>query len=100
MRDREVFGITERWQTALTITENPRGLKKKVREWNNDFGKDETHNVYIISGSKGYRFTTNKDEIMQSIEKEERLARVRFKQAGRRKRRAQNFFTKNERLPI
>ena len=100
MRDREVFGITERWQTALTITENPRGLKKKVREWNNDFGKDETHNVYIISGSKGYRFTTNKDEIMQSIEKEERLARVHFKQASRRKRRARDFFSKNVRLPL
>lgn len=98
--ERSVFGITDRWQTALTITENPRGLKKKVREWNNDFGKDEIHNVYIISGSKGYRFTTNKDEIMQSIEKEERLARIRFSQAHRRRNRAREFFSKNERLPL
>ena len=97
---RNVFGITPCWQTALTITENPRGLKKKVREWNNEFGKDENHDVYIISGSKGYRLTTDKDEIMQSIEKEERLAKIRFKQAGRRKRRAREFFSKNERLPI
>ena len=58
------------------------------------------NNVYIISGSKGYRLTTDKDEVMQSIEKEERLAKIRFKQAHRRRRRAENFFTKNERLPI
>ena len=100
MRDREVFGITERWQTALTITEDTRGLKKRVRDWNNAFGDDELHNVYIISGSKGYRLTQDMKEIMQSIEKEERLARVRFTQAHRRRNRAREFFSKNVRLPL
>lgn len=97
---KRVFGISGEWHTALEITTEPRKLKKQVREWNNEFGKDETHNVYIISGSKGYRLTTDKDEVMQSIEKEERLAKIRFKQAKLRRKQAQDFFTKNERLPI
>ena len=84
----------------MEITTEPRKLKKQVREWNNEFGKDETHNVYIISGSKGYRLTQDKDEVMQSIAKEERLAKIRFKQAKLRRKQAQDFFTKNERLPI
>ena len=98
--EKRVFGITDQWHTALEITTDPRKLKKQVREWNNEFGKDDTHDVYIISGSKGYRLTKDKDEVMQSIAKEERLAKIRFKQAHRRRRRAQDFFTKNERLPI
>lgn len=97
---KKVFGITDQWHTALEITAEPRKLKKQVREWNNEFGKDETHNVYIISGSKGYRLTQDKDEVMQSIAKEERLAKIRFKQAKLRRKQAQDFFTKNERLPI
>lgn len=98
--ERSVFGITDRWQTAITLTENTRGLKKLVREWNNSFGEDENHNVYIISGSKGYRLTRDMTEIMQSIEKEERLARIRFSQAHKRRKRARDFFSKNERLPL
>ena len=99
-KQKRIFGITDQWQTALEITTEPRKLKKQVREWNNEFGKDEDHNVYIISGSKGYRLTTDKDEVMQSIAKEERLIRIRSKQARRRRKQAEDFFSKNERLPI
>lgn len=96
----KVFGIGTEWKTALEITDNPRELKRKVRAFNNEFGKDDKHQVYIISGSHGYRLTSDRDEVMESIEKEERLARIRFKQANRRRKRAEDFFTKNERLPI
>lgn len=99
-KQRKVFGISYEWQTAPEITSEPRKLKYLVREWNNAFGKDEDHNVYIISGSKGYRLTTDKDEVMQSIAKEERLVKTRAKQARKRRKQAEDFFTKNERLPI
>jgi hypothetical protein len=98
--ERSVFGITDRWQTGLTITEDTRGLKRLVREWNNAFREDDEHNVYIISGSKGYRLTRDMTEIMESIEKEERLARIRFSQAHKRRKRARDFYSKNERLPL
>lgn len=98
--ERSVFGITDRWQTAITLTEDPRGLKKKVREWNNSFGEDEHHNVYIISGRKGYRLTRDKDEIMESIGKEGSLIKIRQKQFSNRRKRALDFFSKNERLPL
>lgn len=96
----DVFGITEEWQTADLITLRPRALKKQVREYNNEFGKDKEHQYYIISGSKGYRLTQDKGEIMASIAKEERLAKIRFKQMRRRLKRAEEYFSKNERLPI
>lgn len=97
----QVFGITEKkWKTAIEITDNPRGLKKKVRAFNNNFGKDNEHQVYVISGSKGYRLTTSKDEIMESIEREERLAKIRFKQASERRKAAREYFSSNERLPL
>ena len=97
----EVFGITDkRWKTALEITDDPRGLKRKVRAFNNQFGEDNEHQVYIISGSCGYKLTNDRDEVMQSIEKEKRLAQIRFKQANRRKKRAEDFFSNNERLPL
>lgn len=99
-KQKRIFGITDQWQTALEITTEPRKLKKQVREWNNEFGKGEDHSVYIISGSKGYRLTTDKDEVMQSIAKEERLIRIRSKQARRRRKQAEDFFSKNERLPL
>lgn len=97
---KEVFGITEEWQTADLITDHPRTLKKMVRQYNNDFGKDKEHEWYIVSGSKGYRLTQDKDEILQSIHKEEKLAKIRFKQMKRRLNRAMNYFSQNERLPI
>lgn len=96
----DVFGITEEWQTAKYITTDPRGLKRLVREYNNGFGTDEDHQYYIVSGTKGYRLTQDKDEVMQSIAKEERLIKIRSKQAKRRRKHAQDFFTENERLPI
>lgn len=97
---RNVFGIKFYWQTASEITVNPRGLKMLVRNWNNKFGEDDEHNVYIVSGSNGYRLSDDMDEIMKSIEKEERLARIRLSQAHKRRRRALDFFSNNERLPL
>ena len=96
----EVFGITEEWRTSNEITDQPRALKKMVREYNNNFGKDKDHQWYIISGSNGYRLTQDKEEIMASIAKEERLAKIRFRQMRRRLKRAEDYFSKNERLPI
>ena len=95
-----VFGITSEWKVASEITSDPRGLKFKVREHNNHFGEDEDHQYYIVSGSYGYRLTQDKDEIMGSISKEYALANIRFGQASRRKKHAEDYFSKNERLPI
>lgn len=95
-----VFGITENWQTASVLTEHPRQLKALVRKYNDRFGTDAEHQTYIVSGSWGYKQTTDKDEIMESIKKEERLARTRFHQASMRKKKVQEFFSMNERLPI
>lgn len=97
---RNVFGITYYWQTAAEITDNPRGLKMLVRDWNNKFGEDGEHNVYIISGRKGYRLTREKDEIMESIGKEGSLIKIRQKQFSNRRKRALDFFSNNERLPL
>ena len=94
----EVFGITEKWQTASKITSNPRTLKAKVREYNNLFGTDDNHRYYIISGSWGYRLTTDKQEILASIDKEERLAKIRFKQMSRRRKKVYDYFSTNERF--
>lgn len=95
-----VFGITEEWKFAREITDRPRTLKAQVRAYNDRFGLDEDHQTYIVSGSFGYKQTVDKDEIMKSIEKEERLARIRHRQASRRRKKAYDFFSKNERLPI
>ena len=97
----EVFGITTaEWRTASMITDQPRALKMQVREFNDHFGEDDEHQYYIVSGSFGYRLTTDKDEIMASIEKEERLAKIRFKQASDRRKHVEEYFTRNTRLPI
>lgn len=99
--EREVFGIVEsRWKKSSEITTQPRMLKYKVREFNNGFGEDAEHDVYIISGAYGYRLTKDKDEIMRSIEHEKKLAKIRFKQANNRWKKAEDFFTANERLPL
>lgn len=95
-----VFGITEEWQTSKDITTDPRGLKRLVRDYNNKFGSDEHHQYYIVSGSKGYRLTQDEEEIMKSINKEYRLARIRLKQASTRRERTEEMFSKNARLPI
>ena len=95
-----VFGITEEWKFAREITDHPRTLKAQVRAYNDCFGLDEDHQTYIISGSYGYRQTTDKEEIMRSIEKEERLAKIRHRQASRRKKKALDFFSSNMRLPV
>ncbi len=94
------FGITGEWKTAAHITNNPRALKMQVRNYNDHFGEDSEHDTYIVSGSFGYRQTIDETEIMRSIEKEERLAKIRHRQASRRRKRAQDFFSKNERLPL
>ena len=96
----EVFGITTEWRTSDQITDHPRALKMQVRHYNDRFGEDEEHQYYIISGSYGYKLTQDKEEIMHSIEKEERLAKIRFKQAKTRRKNAEDFFTKNTRLPL
>jgi hypothetical protein len=99
--EREVFGIVKsRWKTAAEITCKPRTLKARVRAFNDKFGTDEEHNIYIISGNLGYRLTNDKQEILDSIAHEEKLAKIRFRQASRRKKKAYDFFTDNERLPI
>ena len=95
-----VYGITEEWKTANLLTDQPRQLKALVRRYNNLFGTDAEHQTYIISGSYGYKQTTDKEEIMESIKKEERLARIRFHQASMRKKKVLEFFSENERLPI
>lgn len=95
-----VFGITEEWQTAKDITTDPRGLKRMVRDYNNHFGDDEEHQFYVVSGSKGYRLTQDKDEILKSVGKEFAYANIRFKQAKLRDNRVREVFSKNGRLPI
>jgi hypothetical protein len=105
MRERRkkpvIFGITtDEWKKASEITLDPRGLKKLVREYNDSFGIDSVHQYYIISGSYGYKLTRDKDEIMASIAREERLAKIRFKQAKDRRKHAEEFFSRNTRLPI
>ena len=94
------FGITGEWKTAAQITNNPRALKALVRQYNDAFGTDSEHMTYIVSGSFGYKQTVDHDEVMKSIEREERLARIRHRQASRRRKKAQDFFSKNERLPL
>lgn len=96
----KVFGIGTEWKTALEITSDPRGLKRKVRAFNDLFGTDESHQVYIVSGSLGYRLTADKEEIMQSIDREYALANTRYGQASRRRKLAEDFFSNNERLPL
>lgn len=97
----QIFGITDkRWKTAAEITDQPRTLKHKVQDFNNHFGEDAEHNMYIISGSWGYKLTNDREEIMASIDKEEALAKRRFKQMSRRRKRAEDFFSQNERLPL
>lgn len=96
----EIFGITENWKRSYEITDRPRHLKMLVREYNDRFGTDDEHEYYIISGSFGYRLTQDKEEIMNSIKKEERLARIRFRQASRRRKKVEDFFTDNGRLPL
>lgn len=95
-----VFGITKEWKTSSEITTDPRGLKFKVREYNNHFGEDEDHQYYIVSGSYGYRLTQDRLEISDSINKEYVLAHTRLGQAAQRRKCAEDFFSKNERLPI
>ncbi len=95
-----VFGITEEWKFAREITDHPRTLKASVRQYNDLFGSDKNHQTFIISGSKGYKQTNDKQLILDYLEREERIMRIKRKQTSRRRKRVQDFFSQNERLPL
>ena len=97
----QILGITDkRWKCAEEITQNPRALKRKVQEFNNHFGEDAEHTMYIVSGSNGYKLSNDKDEIMQAIGRDINFAKDRMDRAKDRMANARKYFSKNLRLPI
>lgn len=66
-----IYLIGPEWHTVADWGlnhENTRRLRAEVRRYNRAFSVDRPS--YILSGNKGYRLTTDPDEIMEAIGKD------------------------------
>ena len=81
------------WIPAKECELEPRAMRKKVSDFNDMYGIDNEHNLYIVSGRHGYKLTRNLKEIRDQIEHDERLAKKELFVVLKRRRKLERFET-------
>lgn len=81
------------WIQARDCELKPREMRKKVSEFNDMYGIDNNHTLYIVSGRNGYKLTRNLKEIREQIEHDERLAKKELFIVLKRRRKLERFET-------
>lgn len=87
----EVFGIRDDcWKTASEITggdghNGARDLRMHVEQFNNNYGKNG-QTEYILSGSKGYRLTTDTTLIGEAIKRDKVITGLKWRRVNKREK--------------
>lgn len=88
MRKMTVYGIsTRKWTHADELPYPDRTLRKLVKNWNDQFGKDEEHQYYILSGVDGYKLSDDPVDITLAIDEDIRKARMALARLHKRRKR-------------
>lgn len=87
----EIFGIRDDcWKTASEITggdghNGARDLRANVEAFNNNYGKNGQRE-YILSGSKGYRLTTDSELIGEAIKHDKVVTGLKWRRINKREK--------------
>lgn len=85
------YGITREWTPARECELDPRAMRIKVAEFNDNFGIDNKHRDYILSSVQGYRITRDLKEIRDAILHDQRIAFTREQQLKNRRDRLERL---------
>ncbi len=79
------------WTPASETDLTARAIRLEVSKFNDDFGMDDKHKFYIVSGMQGYKLTKDLKEIRAAIEHDEKMARRQIRKIGKRKSNLENM---------